>query len=69
MLSKAEQTILAVLLWQASSKGRKKVSTCTQDGFSSGRTDEDFGDLSPPPALNFFEYLINALVPKHVKSY
>ena len=46
-LSRAEQTIFAVLLWHASSKGRKKVSTWTHDGFGSGRTDDDLGDLSP----------------------
>ena len=38
MLSRAEHTILGVLLWQASSNGRKNFSTWTQDGFGSGKT-------------------------------
>ena len=42
MLSRAVQTILGVLLWQANSKGRKKVSTLTPHvGLGSGRMEED----------------------------
>ena len=39
MLSKAEQTILGVLLWHANSKGKKNFSTWTHMGFGSGKTE------------------------------
>ena len=44
MLSNAEQTILGVLLRQASSKGRKNFSTWTSKGFGSGNTVDELMD-------------------------
>ena len=48
MLSRAEQTIFGVLLWQASSNGRKNFSTWTHEGFGSGKTQADTDERVEP---------------------
>ena len=45
MESNAETTILGVLLWQASSKGKKNFSTWTRIGLGSGNTENDDTEL------------------------
>ena len=44
MESSAEQTIFGVLLWQASSNGKKNFSTWTRIGLGSGKTENDDTD-------------------------
>ena len=62
ILSKAEQTILGVLLWQANSKGKKNFSTWTHNGLGSGKTEPwielDPGDAGPPPEVPPDEFTV-----------